>query len=431
MSAPVTTRATAHTPLASAAFRTRFPMLERTVHLASCSLGARSTDIDDALMAMLDEMATGGAPWSRFEEQVHQARHRFAALVGARLDQVAVLPNASVAAFQVASTMDWRDRPVLVTTNVEFPSIAHVWLAARPSGAEVRYAKILPAAPEDDLTSGYASLVDERTKLVSVPLTTYQDAVRLPVAAVARLAHESGARVFVDAYQAAGVEPVDVVTLGCDYLVAGASKYLLGLPGLAFLYAREPGATDHSPRLTGWFGRVDPFAFDPRRLDFPDSASRFETGTPAVPSCYAAVAGLGLVGSLDLTAVRDHVSGLTAHAAELLTAAGERVRTPVDPQRRGAHIGLLDPAPAELAHGLAARGVAVSPRGDVVRISCHYYNNHDDVAALCDALGRYRRDASGWYRPHQYRSGSHQAEQGQSVPDTSEPSGGLSCRQLS
>ncbi|MFD6107806.1 aminotransferase class V-fold PLP-dependent enzyme, partial [Nocardia salmonicida] len=53
-----------------------------------------------------------------------------------------------------------------------------------------------------------------------------------------------GAEVFVDAYQAAGVEPVDVHRLDCDYLVAGTSKYLLGLPGLAFLYARRPEAAD-------------------------------------------------------------------------------------------------------------------------------------------------------------------------------------------
>jgi hypothetical protein len=43
-------------------FRTRFPMLERTTHLATCSLGARSLDLDQALTGMLDAMAGHGAP---------------------------------------------------------------------------------------------------------------------------------------------------------------------------------------------------------------------------------------------------------------------------------------------------------------------------------------------------------------------------------
>ncbi|UBU17870.1 aminotransferase class V-fold PLP-dependent enzyme [Nonomuraea gerenzanensis] len=358
------------------AFRALFPGQRRLRHLASCSLGARSTAVDEAMARMSADMAEHGAPWELFEQQVHEARVRFAALVGARPDQVAVMPNASVGAYQAASTMDWRDRPRLITTDREFPSVAHVWLAQRPNGAEVVYAR-----DADD----YATLIDERTRLVSAPLVGYQDAVRLPVAELARTAHDAGAELFVDAYQAVGVQPVDVAELGCDYLVAGTSKYLLGLPGLAFLYARHPDRTDRDPQLTGWFGRVNPFAFDPRTLDFPAAATRFQTGTPAFPVAYAANAGLRLIGALDLARVRAHIGGLTALAEASLIEQGERVRH-VPPERRGAHVGLLTGSPAGLTRRLAERGLVVSPRGDVVRISFHYYSDAEDVAALCAAL---------------------------------------------
>jgi selenocysteine lyase/cysteine desulfurase len=359
------------------AFRARFPMLRRTVHLASCSLGARSVELDEAMARMLDEMTLGGAPWEVFERQVSEARHRFAALIGARPDQVAVVPNASVGAYQVASTRDWQARPRIVTTTTEFPSIAHVWLAQRPCGAEVVHAA--------HSVDSYTALIDRKTRLVSVPLISYQDAARLPIAEVVQAAQAAGAEVFVDAYQAVGVEPVDVTRLGCDFLVAGTAKYLLGLPGLAFLYARTPERADHTPRLTGWFGRVDPFDFDPHRLDFAASATRFETGTPAVPACYAANAGLRLIGELNLSAVRDHVSHLGELAHKQLTEQGEQVRT-LPPAQRGAHIGLVDPDPVGLGRRLAERGIAVSPRGNVVRLSFHYYSDAEDVAALCAAL---------------------------------------------
>lgn len=362
-------------------FRRRFPMLERTVYLASCSLGARSADLDDALAAMLSAMAEHGAPWHDFEQQADLARRRFAGLVGARPDQIALLPNASVGAYQAVSTAEFQRRVKVVASRDEFPSLSHVWLGQRARGAEVAH-----VAGAD-----YAGAVDERTAFVSVPMTTYQDGTRMPVRETVALARDAGAITFVDAYQALGVEPVDVAELGCDFLVGGTAKYLLGLPGVAFLYARPSGA--RSPTLTGWFGRVDPFAFDPLRLDFPEHARRFETGTPAFPAVYAANAGLGLIGELDPVAVRAHVRDLATLAADLLTGQGERVRGERD--LRGAHVALVDDDPAALASWLAERRVVISPRGDVGRIALHYYNTADDVHAVCEQVARYRKEAPG------------------------------------
>ncbi|ONI78075.1 aminotransferase [Actinosynnema sp. ALI-1.44] len=362
-------------------FRGHFPALADRVHLCSCSLGARSTELDAAMGQMLEDMTGGPRAWELFEDQAEQARRRFAALVGADPGQVALMPNASVGAYQIASTMDWSRRPRVVTTTMEFPSIAQVWLAQRQRGAEVVH-----AANQGE----YLDLLDSRTKVVSVPLVTYQHASRLPVAELARAAHERGAHVFVDAYQAVGVQPVNVDELDCDFLVAGTMKYLLGLPGAAFLYVRSPELVDRAPELTGWFGRRDPFAFDPTILDFPPTAARYQTGTPAVAACYAANTGLRLVEQIDLAAVRTHVLSLGELAAERLTEQGERIAAP-PPGQRGAHIGLADPDPAALARRLGRRGIGVSPRGDVVRMSFHYYNNAEDVTALCDTVSAYRR----------------------------------------
>jgi selenocysteine lyase/cysteine desulfurase len=376
----MTTLAAVRTPTD---FRAEFPMLSRVVHLASCSLGARSAALDSAVGRMLDAMSAGPAAWSEFEQEVQGARQRFAALIGADPDQVAIVPNASVGAYQVASTLMLGCRDRVVTTAEEFPSIAHVWLAQRPRGAQVVFADA-----GADPVEAYRAAVDQHTALVSVPLVTYKDGRLLPVAEVAALAHARGARVFVDAYQALGVLPVDVDELGCDFLVGGTCKYLLGLPGVAFLYVRDGVAGGLDPALTGWFGRTDPFAFNPRRLDFPATARRFETGIPAVPALYAANAGLDLIAGLDLHVVRRHVTGLIELAMEQLAAQGERV--PNAEAAHGAHFGLADTDPPALAAWLAEHGIAVSPRGSVVRLSFHYFNNEHDVERLCAALRQFR-----------------------------------------
>lgn len=374
-----------------ASFRAHFPALDDTVHLASCSQGALSMELNTAMDEFVWSMRTYGAPWTRWMAQVDDARRRFARLIGADADEVAVISCASDGAYQVASTLDWGRRPKVVTTDMEFPSVAHVWLAQQPRGAEVVH-----IADHEGVVAAedYAAAVDERTALVSVPMVSYRNGVRMPVAAVVTRAREVGARVFVDAYQAAGVLPVNVRDLDCDYLVSGALKYLLGVPGMAFLYVRRGTADELAPQLTGWFGRVAPFSFDPRGLDFPSAARRFETGTPSIPAAYGANAGLRLLEDLDPVTVEAHVRVLVDDLSERLTEAGEVLGSPADPELRGPQVALVDDDPDALAGWLGERHIVTSPRGTLLRLSFHYYNDSDDVGAVASAIADYRSAGS-------------------------------------
>ncbi len=113
----------------------------------------------------------------------------------------------------------------------------------------------------------------------------FRNGYRLDVAALAALCRERGAYLMLDDYQRTGTAPLDVHALGVDFLVTGALKYLLGPAGLAFLYVRRDLIERLEPLSTGWFGRVNPFAFSLDPLDWAASARRFETGTPPVPTC--------------------------------------------------------------------------------------------------------------------------------------------------
>ncbi|MET8468125.1 aminotransferase class V-fold PLP-dependent enzyme [Streptomyces sp. NPDC006422] len=368
-------------------FRDRFPSLKDTVHLASCSQGAASEHMLAALQEFQWSMRSHGAPWAAWMERVDAARAAFAAHIGATADEIAVVSCASEGAYQVASTLDWSRRPGLVTTDMEFPSVAHVWLAQERRGARVRH------VPDEDgvvPARAYADAVDASTNLVSIPLVSYRNGVRLPVAETVGAARAAGARVFVDAYQGLGVLPVDVRQLDCDYLVCGALKYLLGVPGIAFLYVRGGVRDEVAPQLTGWFGRVDPFGFDPRTLDFPDTARRFETGTPSIPSAYAAAAGLRTLAEVDAKDVEAHVRELTAYAHARLAERGEILASPADPELRGPQVAIADPAPDATAAALAERRIVTSPRGTLLRVSFHYYNTLADIDALVTALAEIR-----------------------------------------
>jgi selenocysteine lyase/cysteine desulfurase len=380
--------ATGH--LGAEAFRRQFPALGEAAYLASCSLGARHRGLDAAFAEMLDEVHRTGTPWAAYEHKVEAVREQAAALLRTTAEHIGLMPNASIGAYQVASTLSFERRRRIVSCPEEFPSISHVWLAQRSRGAEVLHVEPGHGDAESALAP-WTAAIDERTALVSVPLVSYRTGAVLPVRQIAAHAHAAGARVFVDAYQAAGVLAVDAPALGADHLVAGTSKYLLGLGGLAFLYVRHPGTEDLPPSLTGWMGRVAPMSFDPTRLDFPAEARRFETGTPSVAALYAADASLRLLLALHPEEVQAHVLHLARRAHARLQAEGEQLAG--DDPPAGPMVAMLDADPSRLAQGLAAHRVYGSPRGAALRIAFHHYNNEADVDALVDALRIHRRTA--------------------------------------
>ncbi|TCP45763.1 selenocysteine lyase/cysteine desulfurase [Tamaricihabitans halophyticus] len=370
-------------------FRDRFPTLPAVTHFASCSQGALSIDVRQRLADMQDDLMANPAPWGRWMELAEQLRNRMAARLGASPAQIALAPNASVAAYQVRANLPaFRQQPraAIVSSGLEFPSIGHVWRAPE-DGIPVR-----SVAAEQALDpAAWQQAIDDNTAMVSVPLAGYANGTRPPVRAIAEAAHAAGAKVFVDAYQGAGVVPCNVDELDCDFLVVGALKYLLGLPGIAFLYARDPSALE-SPALTGWFGRGNPFAFDAETVDYPNTAARFETGTVGVPSVYAALGGLDALDTVDETAGWRQLQRRAEHLTGELRAMGERVDRPTDPDLAGPQVALVEQDPDALAGWLLTeRKISTAPRGSRLRVSLHYYSDDSDIDRLLSAVRDYRR----------------------------------------
>ena len=329
---------------------------------------------------MLTTMAEGPAPWHSFEDQVEVARQRFAVLINAHVDQIALLPTATIAAYQVVSGIDWSLRSAIIGTVEDFPSISQLFTAQRTRGVELRFvADPLSVQSWDDELGAH-------TGMVSIPLATYRHGALTPAAEVCSHARAKGVLSFVDAYQGAGVVPIDVQELDCDYLVAGASKYLLGLPGVAFLYCKQPAAVALQPELTGWMARDAQENFDPRSTTVVSSARRYEIGTPAIPAVLAVSAGLKLLNEIGVEAVYEHVSRLrdrlVTGAQRLgLTTVGIRPTQP-----HGAHVAFAVPDPQHTAEQLGAQGISVSPRGDLVRVAIHLYNTEEDIDRVLLAL---------------------------------------------
>ncbi len=237
--------------------------------------------------------------------------------------------------------------------------------------------------------SAYRKELDERTLIVPVARVCFRNGYLQDVEGVVAAAREVGALSFVDDYQSTGTRPLDVRKLGCDFLVTGTLKYLMGSSGLAFLYVRRELIERLEPLLTGWFAQERPFDFDIERATYHRTARRFESGTPPIPNLYAGLAGLSLFEHARLEDIRDHIEGL---ATMLIAESRERgfdVLTPQDPARRGPLVVLGVNDAAKLVEILARENVIVSARGNGLRISFHYYNVPEDVRRVLSVLDRH------------------------------------------
>jgi selenocysteine lyase/cysteine desulfurase len=372
-------------------YRKLFPILERTAQLSSCSQSALSLPVRQAIDDYLDVWLRRGADWGYWMEQVALARAEFARMIHADADDIAVLGSVSDAASSIASTLRFEPgRDTVVTTTLDFPSLCHVWLAQQPRGAQVRL--VQAQAGETRAAERIIEAIDARTALVSVSQACYYDGQIVDIAATGRAARASGAIQFVDAYQSAGSLDIDVRAQDVDVLAAGAQKYLLGIPGIAFLYVRPALARQLTPTVTGWFGRVDPFAFDPAGLDFADGAARFNTGTPPMMCASVARASMGLLNEIGIPPIEAYLAELSAVALEEAARLGLSVASPALPAAKGPNTAIRVPGnAAALETQMLKAGYVVSARNDVVRIAPHFYNTADEVVGALRALAQLTR----------------------------------------
>jgi selenocysteine lyase/cysteine desulfurase len=368
-------------------FREHFPIFERKTFLNSCSKGALSREVEEAYGLYLDSWRGGGSPWDEWVSVLERTRSRFAGFCGASEDEIAVTFCASTAIASVASALSFHGpRKRILLGDFEFPTVAHNVLVQRKRGAEI----VRVRADGGTLPlSAYREALDERTIFVPVTRVSFRNGYLQDVEGVVSAAREAGALTLVDDYQSTGTRPLDVKKLGCDFLVTGSLKYLLGSSGLAFLYVRQELIETLEPLLTGWFGQERPFDFDIERATYHHSARRFETGTPPIPNLYAGLAGLSLFERIRLEDVRDHVEGLATMLIGEARERGFEVLTPNEPERRGPLVVLGTTDGANLVETLAREGVVVSSRGPGLRVSFHYYNTPEDVDAVLRALDRH------------------------------------------
>ncbi|MFD7709983.1 aminotransferase class V-fold PLP-dependent enzyme [Streptomyces sp. NPDC059785] len=261
--------------------------------------------------------------------------------------------------------------------------------AALPAGAEVLTAEddfsstVNPFHVRGDLKvrtvplERIAGSVRAGTDLVAVSAAQSADGRLADLAAVRAAAREHGARVYLDASQAAGWLPLDADAY--DYVATVAFKWLLCPRGTAFLVVPEDlgGLT---PLFAGWVAGERPWdsCYGPV-AELAHSARRFDE-SPSLFSYAGARHSLELLAELGTDAVLAHDLALADRFREGVVGLGhEPVDAPGSPIVSVPGLGHRQPA-------LSRAGVEVSDRAGNLRAAFHLYNTPADVDRLLDVL---------------------------------------------
>jgi selenocysteine lyase/cysteine desulfurase len=361
--------------------RSRFSIFRRKIYLNSCSQGPLSDAVQAGLENFISSWHEQGSPWELWVNRYEEARTAFAQLINASPDEVAIVTSASAGINSIASALSFQERKKVVMGEFEFPTMGHIWLAQRARGAEVKFVaaegNCIPAV-------NYEKMVDRHTLLVPLTHVCFKNGFRSEVNAITQIAHRSGALVMLDDYQDCGTRSIDVKGMDLDFFVTGTLKYLLGPPGLAFMYVRQELISSLVPTLTGWFAQTNPFAYDPQTIDLSPTARRFESGTPSVPNVYGAVPGFELLREIGMENVASHIKSLAQSLLHSAVDLGIRAKTPAD--SAGPLVVLPSKDSTLLVQKLEENGIVASNRYDGLRISFHVYNTMEDVKAVVEVL---------------------------------------------
>jgi selenocysteine lyase/cysteine desulfurase len=365
--------------------RQRFPTLAHKTYLNSGSYGLLSLDVRRAFEEYLASRDERGSEWEEWVARSDAVRTRTARLLNAQADEIAVTASASAGINALATALDFTGpRNTVVASDFEFPTSGQIWHAQERRGARIVH---VPETADGFIPlEHFERAIDERTSIVALAQVCYRNGAMLDVAEIARMAHRKGARVLLDCFQAVGVAGVDVKALDVDFAVGGMLKYLLGTAGIGFLYVRSELIESLVPTVSGWFAQANPYDMDIYHNIPSPTARRFQAGTPPVPNCYAAAAGLDIILELGIDSIESYVRQLTRRCMDRVLEAGFQLATPLADAHRGPSVCIRSSDENALVAKLAERNIVSSCRDGNLRAMFHCYNNDADVDSLLAAL---------------------------------------------
>ncbi|AWR93468.1 aminotransferase class V-fold PLP-dependent enzyme [Acidianus brierleyi] len=304
-------------------------------------------------------------------------REKIANLINSSPNEISFIPNTSYGVNIIANALDLKPGDKVITDSLEFPATVYPFLKLRKKGINVDIVKTNPENIEQDILTK----IDNNTKLISVSHVSFNTGTKLDIKKIVSKAKSVSAYVLLDIIQSAGAINVDVKDLGIDFAVAGGYKWLMAPQGSGFIYVKN-GLIDDPP-FYGWKSSKNYLDFNATEFELEKGPRRFEIGTIDV------AANIGLGKSAEIISpykkdIEKKVLELSKLAIDLAEDKDLEIITPKEKISGIVVIKLHNPK--KIAEELAQKKIIVSPRGEGIRISSHFYNTDDEIRTTINEI---------------------------------------------
>jgi selenocysteine lyase/cysteine desulfurase len=377
------------------AVRDEFPLAASRVYLNNASVHPMSLSTRRAVQAFVDARTSGSPQTGTPDPRVPVARVKslFAALIGAREVDIALVPSTTVGENLVVAGLGIPGiQGNVVTDALHFEGSLYHYQSLQRRGLDVRM--VMPREGRIDLKD-MERVIDRRTKLVAVSLVSWINGYTHDLKALCELAHSRGAFVYADVIHAAGARPIDVVPSDVDFCASASYKWLMGDFGVGFLYVKEKLLGSVVARTHHGFRQLDEFATHFLPGDAPGdgpiswrqrsgAAGHFEVGTWSSSTLAALADSLQFIHSLGVDRIHAHNRALALRIQRELPRLGYPPLTPEE--SIGSIVSFVVKDREDTARRLARAKVDVSLGAHRMRISPSVYNTDQDVDALIGTL---------------------------------------------
>ncbi|MCA9028787.1 MAG: aminotransferase class V-fold PLP-dependent enzyme [Planctomycetaceae bacterium] len=366
--------------------RSQMPVTQKWAYFDHAAVSPLPEPTRQVISDWGDHFAENGVvDWGDWNRRIEVVRELTAQRIGAATSEIALIRNTTEGISLIAEGFPWQAGDNVVVPDSEFPSNLYPWMNLSDRGVEVRQV----ACPDGVIDpKEIESACNERTRIVAVSWVGYACGWRADLAALADLAHQQGALLFVDAIQGLGVLPLDVSDVHVDFLAADGHKWMLGPEGAGVLYIREEHLERLRPLGVGWNSVQQAGSFADTRLNLKTSASRYEGGTHNMSGYLGLAASMQLTAEFSSDEIARRLKGVTDRCCDQLMSIGGHVVSVRSDKHWSGIIAceFEGHKSAALQRACLQKGVVVNTRNGRLRISPHLYTNESDIMRLRDTL---------------------------------------------
>ena len=363
--------------LDEAARREAFPVCQQSAFLAHAGVTVLPRRVANAIIDYTERSCLNHQEFGGFLRDVNQTRKVAANFIGAHPSEIALLGPTSLGLSLFANGLPWKTGDEIVCYSDDYPANVYPWMNLERRGVVIRYLK--PDRTGEITPELVAAALTPATRLVALASCNFLTGYRIDVNAIGKIAHQNGSLFSLDAIQTLGAFPLSVEHV--DFLSADAHKWMLGPLAIGIVYVKKTYFDLLRPTLLGAWNVLSPNFITQDKINFPDTAQRYEPGVLNAAGIYGMKAALEMLTEVGIDRIADRLFELKKHLVNGLLSIGFEILGPQEGSQASSITAFNHPKAdmTALSKRLEKNNVAVSLRFDragrpFIRVSPHFYN---------------------------------------------------------